>query len=686
MKEYLYIAGDKIKLWSNNLAVKMEAVRQNQDEILKVRDSVESLVKESGDVVKSIEKTVDNIGGYDTGEIRDISDIGGIKKLVADLEESKNVVQQSIKKSQTHIDNVEKTAENLLEATKEIEESEKAISELNELDKDISKVSADAQKHIDEDELKKKDQTASNATNTSPEEATEDCPLKCKLDYFTIEDSSGRKIAFENDIQATEQNPENTEEENKEPPPPPTTLYVICGDKKGYTEEITISSHGNCKSGSTCPVVSMNGGAIDETQAQNIQKIKLTSVKTIPEKSWADFIRKVIVPDMNVLSEPVKYEVNVHDCDKKDDISDLKIISFPPAGWKGNVTVKYTDKSDEEKKKIRSSNIDKGFMDAEPMGDWEFGCSMECYIDEVTWKFAPPDEFLTSVQDCMNKIAPLFNEIENDYGKITIGWPNIELDGNVDLAEVPDYYQLSYQGSITLKADPFLKLNVDVNIKNIIQRILSETSLFGKFLDEILIKAEEGFGNRYVGGKANIGVMLKTEAEIHGDLNWQREPSEGKWKVDTEKCKVGGSMGITIYGDVNVEGHMFSVQAAAGASLHVLSHDGKDLSRFSMTWMALEGMENPSLQRQMGFNGLAIYYSAYAELGVDETEAGNLAEELLGQEQEVDVRGSDEDSNEDEAETTVLLETGDRELKELCKLMDPWSSVDETSEIGKDAI
>lgn len=682
MKEYLYIAGDKIKLWSNNLAVKMEAVRQNQDEILKVRDSVASIVKESGDVTKSIQKTVDNIADYDTDQIRDISDIGGIKKLVADLEESKSVTEQSIKKFQTHIDSVEKTADNLLEVTKEIDESEKAISELNELDKDMSKVKEDAQKHIDEDELEKKDQTANNASNTSPEEATEDCPLKCKLDYFTIEDSSGRKIAFDNNIQATEQDSENTEDENKEPPPP-TTLYVICGDKEGYTEEITISSHGNCKSGSTCPVVSMNGGAINETQAQNIQKIKLTSVKTIPEKSWASFIQKVIIPDMNVLSEPVKYEVNVHDCDKKDDISDLKIISFPPAGWKGNVTVKYTDKSDEDKNKIRLSNTDKGFMNAEPMGDWEFGCSMECYIDEVTWKFAPPEEFLTSVQDCMNKIAPLFNEIENDYGKITIGWPNIELDGNVDLAEVPDYYQLSYQGSITLKADPFLKLNVDVNIKNIIQRILSETSLFGKFLDEILIKAEEGFGNRYVGGKANIGVMLKTEAEIHGDLNWQREPSEGKWKVDTEKCKVGGSMGITIYGDVNVEGHMFSVQAAAGASLHVLSHDGKDLSRFSMTWMALEGMENPSLQRQMGFNGLAIYYSAYAELGVDKTLAGDLEFEL---EEELGMPGDDKESNSQEKEAINLVTAGDKELKELCKLIDPWESIDETTEIGKEPV
>ena len=115
MKEYLYIAGDKIKLWSNNLAVKMEAVRQNQDEILKVKGSIEGLVKESGNVTKSIQKTADNVGEYDTGKIRDISDVGGINDLVADLKETKKVADKSIGDLKKHIENVKKSGGDIVE-------------------------------------------------------------------------------------------------------------------------------------------------------------------------------------------------------------------------------------------------------------------------------------------------------------------------------------------------------------------------------------------------------------------------------------------------------------------------------------------------------------------------------------------------------------------------------------------
>ncbi len=704
IKEYIYTTGDKIQLWSANLSAKMEAVRQNQDEILKFKKTFEDLVKESNDVVEAIQKTADNIGDYDTAQIRDINDIGGIKKLVSDLKETRSVANKSIADLKAHIKNVKEAGKSLEDTAKDIDESEKAIAELMQAEADAAKVQAKAEDHLNEDLLEEKDQAANRATKADPEETTEDCPLKdCTIDYFTVEDNSGRMIAFDNNVEPDAPSDKNksssddqkSSEDNKKDPPPPTTLYVICGKKEGYSEEITIKSHGDCKNGAACPAVSLKGGSIDESKAVELNKIKLKSEKIIPEKSWGDFLRKVIIPDMKVLSKPVEYNVNVHDCDSKDDISDLKIISFPPAGWSGEATVKYTEKSDDEKKEIREKNIDSNFLTTEPMGDWEIGGKMACYLDEDEWKYTPPEEFLKAVQECMDRITPLFNEIDNDYAKVKLQWPNITLGGNVDLAEVPDHNKLGYQGEINLIADPFLGVEIDVDIKNIIMRILETSSPFGVFLTEILAIAKKGYKGKYASAEANFDIKLKADTDIKGDLQWKREPAEGHWKTDNEKSSIGGSMSITIYGVVHVKGHLFTAKGAAGASIHLRSYDGKEASKFDITWAAFEGMENPSLERQMSFNGLAIYYSAYARAGTDDTAAGKATQKLfeaLTKDDDADDGFGGDGSNDTKAvkkgkkSSENLINKGSKELKELCKLMQEWKSTDKSTEIGKDDV
>ena len=701
IKEYIYTTGDKIQLWSANLSAKMEAVRQNQDEILKFKKTFEDLVKESNDVVESIQKTADNIGDYDTAQIRDISDIGGIKKLVSDLKETRSVANKSIADLKAHIKNVKEAGKSLEDTAKDIDESEKAIAELMQAEADAAKVQAKAEDHLNEDLLEEKDQAANRATKSDPESTTADCPLKdCTIDYFTVEDNSGRMIAFDNNVEPdapSDKNKSSSEdqksaEDNKKSPPPPTTLYVICGEKDGYSEEITIESHGDCKNGAACPAVSLKGGSIDESKTVKLNKIRLKSEKIIPEKSWGDFLRKVIIPDMKVLSKPVEYNVNVHDCDSKDDISELKIISFPPAGWSGEASFEYTEKSKDEKKEIRERNRETEFETTESMGEWKIGGKMGCYLDKEEWEYTPPETFLKAVQACMNRITPLFNEIDNDYAKVKIGWPNIKLSGNVDLAEVPEHNKLSYKGEINLTANPFLGVDVDVDIKKIIQRILKTSSPFGLFLTEVMEIAEQGVGNRFVGGEAAINVMLEAKSAIEGDLQWQRKPNEGKWNTDNSKSCIGGFMSITIYGDVKVKGHAFKVKASAGASIHLKSYDGKEASKFDLRWAALEGMENPSLERQMSFNGLAIYYSAYAQLGTDETATGKATEKLIKALMKQDEKlsrsrdGDSEADNNDIDNSESLIRKGSKELKELCRLMKPWKNTNESTEIGKDDV
>ncbi len=203
--------------------------------------------------------------------------------------------------------------------------------------------------------------------------------------------------------------------------------------------------------------------------------------------------------------------------------------------------------------------------------------------------------------------------------------------------------------------------------------------------------AEQGVGNRFIGGEAAINVMLEAKSAIEGDLKWQRQPNEGKWSTDKSKSSIGGFMSITIYGDVKVKGHAFKVKASAGASIHLKSYDGKEASKFDLRWAALEGMENPSLERQMSFNGLAIYYSAYAQLGTDETATGKATEKLIKALMKQDEklsrsRGNKKSEKDTETESKNLISKGSKELKELCKLMKPWKNIDASTEIGKDEV
>ena len=197
-------------------------------------------------------------------------------------------------------------------------------------------------------------------------------------------------------------------------------------------------------------------------------------------------------------------------------------------------------------------------------------------------------------------------------------------------------------------------------------------------------KAEEGVKLKYLETSAKIELKLVTTSEIKGDLEWQRTPSEGKWSVNSEKSKISGSMGIEVFGSVHAEAKTFMVRAAAGASIAMKSADGKEQSKFTLFWAALEGAENPSLERQMSFNGLGIYYSYFAELGTDGTQAGKAVQAAV---QQVRARSSDKATVINEQNSENLMKAGDKdEMKELCVLMKEWNGKNESIQMGNDSI
>ena len=244
------------------------------------------------------------------------------------------------------------------------------------------------------------------------------------------------------------------------------------------------------------------------------------------------------------------------------------------------------------------------------------------------------------------------------------------------LAENPNNHQLSYNGKITLKADPLLAVECDVDIKEIISRMLGPAHLFSKFLEEAISKSENI--------DAGIELKLKAKTDIRGDLQWKRTAEQGSWSVEAKHSTISGSMGLKVTGKVYAEARAFGVRAAAGASVVVLGNGGKELSKFTLFWAALEGAENPVLERQMSFNGLAIYYSYYTEFGADESQTGKAINEAV---QRVSRRGDQKSSKIKKKKSENLFESGDKnEMKELCILMKEWNGNNESIQMGKDTL
>lgn len=712
LKDYIYSIYSNVKMSARNLSVKLEAIRENQDEILKIRDAGTKAFKENQELGESINSAVDSIKNYSAGDISSIDDIAGLKKLVADLKETQKLAATAIEKTQAHKKSLDQLAEDTTKTVAAIDNSEagklaaldkvaeeeqekyenqvtadSTIASLSQLETNASRIQADADKKIQELEMEQKDDATDAQSDDDPQNAVSECPKKCKLNKVEVTDKAGRLLSYDvNPIPAPAE--KDADGNKKYQPPIIKTMFVIVGNKKAeegkdYSEHITIKADGNCKSGSACPTVSFDGAGISKTEVSTLSQIAIKSEKIVPEKSWADFLRKIIVPDMKVLAKPQLYEIKAHQCDIKDKVADIKVVALPPVGWSGNAKISYKMKDDEEKEKIAKENAEKGIDDAKALGEWEFGGKIDAYIDDKDYSYEPPKEFLKCLQDGMNKITPMFSEIENQYATVKVQWPNIDISGKVDLIEHPTSHQLNYSGEINLKAAPLIQIDCDVDIKAIILRVLAKHEMFSDYMMEILNKVEKGIGGEKVKFSAKIELLLKTTAEISGDLRWHRTESDGTWKVDSAKSTVGGSMGIELYGAVHIEGRAFFVRAAAGASISGRSADGKEKCKFGIRWAALEGAQNPALQRELYFNGLAIYYTKYAELGTDDTEAGKQAQEVISR---VRNRGDDLDGSENLEESDNLFEAGSKELKSLCTLMNKWTSKNEISELGKDEL
>lgn len=708
IKDYIYSFYNRVKISARNLSIKLEAIRQNQDQILALKDSGEKLFKENQDLAKSIDQTIDSIKSYESTDISSIEDIGGLKKLVSDLQETATLAKKSIDDTKKHKKSIEELANDAEKAVEKIDKSEKeqlaavldelaekqkekfekletsdsTISVLHELESNAERIKAEAQKRIQELEIQEKDDVADQQPDTAPQKAVAECENKeiCNIQSVEISDKAGRKLSY------PPKEPTNSSDtsENTQTPPIAKNLYVIVGDKEGFEEHINIQAQGKCKSDSACPQVNFSGGSINEEAVGTLSNIEIKSEKVIPEQSWADFIRKIIVPDMDNLSRPQIYDVNAHQCDVQDKVAGLKVIAVPPVGWSGNAKIAYKMKSDEEKAKIAEENAEKGIDKAKALGEWEFGGGIKAYLDKKEVEYKPPESFLKCLQDGMNKITPMFSEIENQYATVTVQWPNVEIDGKVDLVEHPDSHLLNYSGEINLKAQPLLKIDCNVDIKAIILHILAKHELFSDYMMEILKKVEKGVGTDDVKFSGKIEILLKTTAEISGDLRWHRTKEDGIWQVDAAKSSIGGSLGVELYGAIHIEGRVFFVRAAAGASISGRSADGKEKCTFGIRWSALEGAENPALERELYFNGLGIYYSKYAELGTDDTDAGKAVQQAVKRARAG--QGGDKANENQKESSNNLLEAGSKELKALCVLMNKWTSRNEVAELGKDEL
>jgi hypothetical protein len=137
--------------------------------------------------------------------------------------------------------------------------------------------------------------------------------------------------------------------------------------------------------------------------------------------------------------------------------------------------------------------------------------------------------------------------------------------------------------------------------------------------------------------------------------------AEGKGQLDSSSNKATGSIGLSLEGRLVGRTHVFRLNATAGAKVGALGASGKSPSRLGVGAALRMDGRRPTIEGQLFFTGLAVYYLLFAEVSIDGTECGRNGEGL--------VRDADGSTNPE----TRIKGTEAIQKREVFVLLEPWS-------------
>lgn len=389
-------------------------------------------------------------------------------------------------------------------------------------------------------------------------------------------------------------------------------------------DSIVVNFSGSCGFGkSDCPSIDVSG----PQGSKNVKKGPLkfsADPKPVnkPVNSFSDFLKDWVVPNFPSLDYQT-YKLKNCGCTEVEK-HQAEVHVFPKMKWGGKVEFGYVTKSGEKER--NEQNLGE-------KGQWKLVAGLSGNIGSESWSLSTENSndaksyfpgLLNSVKDFIDKVDEIAEsrtpklKDEKDLGllKFKFGYPNVVLDGGVELQECNGSTDVGIGGSISLEMNPLLKAEVRTDV---LDWIIGISGPHGPLLREIKKKAAEGVKSKYAEGKAVVAVDIVLDGSVAGGFKWEKNAAD-EWistKGDKQgNLKVGLSVGIEA--KVKVEAKIFYVKICLGAEFHVKSDEGADQGiGVYLNLFATTKDDYPALGGQFGFTGCALYYTYYAEVGVE---------------------------------------------------------------------
>ena len=399
-------------------------------------------------------------------------------------------------------------------------------------------------------------------------------------------------------------------------------LQVI--SEKPDQENITAKIHSQClkDKAEACGIVEVKFAG-KHKPLSNAEKFLLKAPNvTRSDIKFLDFISSYLIPlPMNL--DPEIYELQAKNCDGKLKRK-ITIEVFPKIKWGGHVAFGYA----EPKSFSKSVNDRVGLDKITNQGRWTLEGNIELELGEYKYQYGmkakePEESYFPELKKTINQIVSFFSDIKNEiksqsHGEedLEIKWPNVKIEGNVQLAESKKTYKVGVEGNVSLTMKPLLSGEVKVDILKWIVRVASLD--YGEFINKVREAAEKGLVTSQLEGKAVIGIYLITKGGVSGELAWKKSVDDAWLDTSGDKtATISANYGIRLEGKVEVKGKIFFVSFGMGATMSLEGSTAKyDTVGIVGEIKAEIKNGSPALGGSLIFTGAAIYYTYYAEVSV----------------------------------------------------------------------
>ena len=239
-------------------------------------------------------------------------------------------------------------------------------------------------------------------------------------------------------------------------------------------------------------------------------------------------------------------------------------------------------------------------------------------------------DLFKGLQKNVNKFHKFFEDANKSYQKDNSAFQTLKFEPGLTsftfkvdskLVEVNEQNNVGFESSIEIGISVFKGSQITLDI---VQLLLSKgNNKISKIISKAREAAKKGYDGKYLKAKAELILELRIGGGIDGVMKWTRVATDNNFLATGS---ITGSVSLQLEGKIHAEGKVFFVKAAIGAFIKNASTKSEnEPSKISASLVAKEGKDGDmEVGGKLDFNGLTIYYAAYAEIGID-SESSNSA-------------------------------------------------------------